>query len=105
MGLKSYLRYMETNKKNEIHNKVEERNLENLKDYIKRPENESENAQTKTEGERKQKVSVTYTLRAFGENLKKLYELGLLTKEQAKEGAKLVTAAKNAYMGEDLNFD
>lgn len=57
-----------------------------------------------TEG-RKQKISVTYTLRAFGENLKRMYEAELLTKEEATRGAELVKIARERFMGEELTFN
>lgn len=68
-------------------------------------DNLNEKKETETTDTRKQKISPTYTLRAFGENLKRLYELELLTLEEAKEGAVLVTAARNRYMSEELNFN
>lgn len=88
MTKKSYLRYMETNKE-------------------KGKEVQGTEIQTKTvEGnERKQAISVTYTLRAFGENVKKLYELKLLTREEAEAGLKLVAAARNQYLGGEIKLD
>lgn len=65
----------------------------------------TQGVEVQNEENKKQKVSVTYTLRAFGENVKKLYELGLLTREEATEGVRLVAIARNKYLGAELTLD
>lgn len=55
----------------------------------KKMENQEPKATTVLGTERKQKVSVSYTLKAFGMNVKKLEDAGWLTKEEA-EGIKKI---------------
>lgn len=91
MNKKSYLRYMETNKK--------------IAEEVQGTETAKVTEVNETGTERKQKVSVTYTLRAFGENVKKMYELELLTREEAEQGLKLVASARNKYLGGEITLD
>lgn len=59
---------------------------------------ETQGVETTTEG-KKQKVSVSYTLRAAGENVKKLQELELITKEEADGVRELLKTALMKHVG------
>lgn len=54
--------------------------------------------------ERKQKVSASYTVRAFGENGKKLAELGLITDEDYKKLQVIHRHAAEKYMKQELGI-
>lgn len=49
---------------------------------------------------KKQKISATYVMRAFGQNAEKLMELGLIDKAEHEIIKKIRTKALTRYVGE-----
>lgn len=54
--------------------------------------------------QRKQKISASYTLRAAGENVRKLQEIGLINEEQAKQMKEILTVAVTNYVGQTMGM-
>lgn len=52
---------------------------------------------------KKQKISVSYTLKAFANNIKKMHEAKLLTKEEEKNLSELHKIVVHRWIG--LEFD
>lgn len=57
----------------------------------------------KKEEKKEQKISVSYTLKAFSNNIKKMHEAKLLTKEEEQELLKIHTTAVHRWIG--LEFE
>lgn len=96
---------METNTKGPENNKVETgqrkeivNELEKLTEKIEQRKEEKE-----LEG-RKQKVSVSYTVRAFGENIKKLHDLQYMTAEDYAAISLIKQRVAEKYMREELGI-
>lgn len=67
---------------------------------MKKQDENVENVQgTETTEKKQQKVSATYTLRASGENVRKLHELKLISEEEKNLIIKILKEAVNKYIG------